>query len=143
MSLDGKSFGIGFVAMLALCTATVLPPVSRIERERDAARATIEQQRDEILQLQGKLAAVSAERDTFQGMLMLSAVNQRPVAAPAASQSSPLELLNMVRPGLGTLAVAADRAVKSAQAGQCPPGSEPQTSPAWQGAKCVEVTPRQ
>jgi hypothetical protein len=140
MNLDPKGILVGMVfgaACAVLVAATTIFP--KLDAELDAARATIDQQRDEIHQLQGKLAAATAERDTLQAMLTAVKVN----TYPAASQSSPLELLNVVRPGLGTLAVAADRAMKNAQAGQCPTGSEPQTSPAWQGAKCVEVTPQQ
>jgi hypothetical protein len=65
-------------------------PIGKIQRERDEARATVERQNAQIQQLQSTKSS-----------------------APAAA--SPLQLLDVVRPGLGTLAVAADKAIKADQ----------------------------
>jgi|HubBroStandDraft_6_1064221.scaffolds.fasta_scaffold14344_5 hypothetical protein len=81
-------FLLGGVCGVMLSVALGVGPVGRIQRERDEARATVETQRVQIQQLQFQVQAA---------------------AQKTADQSSPLELLNAVHPGLGTLAVAASK----------------------------------
>src|SRR6266478_97889 len=73
-------------------------------------------------------------RQTVQMNLTQAAASTPP---PPPKENSPLELLNIVRPGLGDLAAKVSNAAKAARAAQCPPGSELQTSPYWQGERCV------
>ena len=151
LEFDGRI--VAAVALGAICgaVATVViaaGPIGRIQRERDDTRATVVILSGEVRELQSTIADLQKR---------LAAAAQQTQTHPQP-QSSPLELLNVVRPGLGTLAVAADQAIKADQAkraaaaleaqqafdkanAECPPGSRLEPGP-WQGLKCVAVGPQ-
>jgi hypothetical protein len=92
----------------AVCGALVLfisaaGTVARIQGERDEARATI--------------AVLNAR------ILQFTIAAQQKSSAPAAA--SPLGLLDILHPGLGTLAIAADKAIKADQAKRAASAQQP------------------
>jgi hypothetical protein len=117
---------LGGICGVAATLAIAIGPIGRIQLERDNGRVTIEQQKAQIQQLQQRLAA----QPTSQ------------------SQDPAVQVLNAVRPGLGTAVGALTTAAQKTQAAKaaadqqaansCPAGSTPQTGP-WQGLKCVAV----
>jgi hypothetical protein len=114
--------------------ATGILAVGPIQRDRDNARFTIEQQKAQVQQLQETVTAQQRQLATQ--------------SQPAPPQDPAVQVLNAVRPGLGTAAGALVTAAQKAQANkaaaaavQCPAGSTPQTSPNWQGARCVATDP--
>jgi hypothetical protein len=90
------SFFLGGICGVIATLVVAAGPIGRIQVERDNGRATIERQAAQIQNLQAAIAA-----------------QQKP-SAPAAA--SPLQLLDVVRPGLGMIAVAASNAIKADQA---------------------------
>jgi hypothetical protein len=139
-------FLLGGICGVVATVAIAAGPIGRIQEQRDAARATVERQSAQVQQLQGAVAA-------FQQRL---AAQQSPQPATLPQSQDPaVQVLNIVRPGLGTVAGALVGAVQKAQAAQavkaladqqalansCPPDSRLEPGP-WQGLKCVAVEPQ-
>jgi hypothetical protein len=125
----------GVAGMIVLAAG----PVGRIQRERDEARFTIEAQKAQVQQLQATVATLAA--------------------AQSPQNQNPLNVLNAVHPGLGMLAGAVGNAMQADQARRtaaaiaaqqafekanaaCGAGSRLESSPNWQGLKCVAVDPQ-
>lgn len=145
IEFDGRvamALVVGVVLGASATVAVAMRPVRRIQSERDQARATVESQRAAIDQRDA--AILQLQSLTFQ--------LQHPVqttSAPQSQDAAAIQVLNAVHPGLGTLAGVASQAIQADQvrraaaaAAQCPAGSTPQTSPNWQGSRCVSTDPQ-
>lgn len=135
-------FVLGGICGAVATVAIAAGPIGRIQRERDHALLVVNEQRTNIAQLQGFIAAAAQRQQPLA-----------PAAASPQSQDPAVQVLNAVRPGLGTAAAAVATAVQKAQAdktaaqqaagvAQCPAGSTPQTDPNWQGVRCVASDPQ-
>lgn len=125
------SFALGLiVGGIGMGVSLALGPIGRVQAERDDSKQ--------------KLAEMTAERDRLLGVSqqMFRRINEL-TPQSAAPQDPAVQVLNAVRPGLGTAAGALATAAQKAQIAkaqiQCPVGSTPQTSPNWQGVRCVDT----
>lgn len=132
-------FVVGLVCGAAATLVITEGQVGRIQIERD------------VLRVERDYARATSERQDAE-IQRLTAQRTGQTAAPtaAAPQDPAVQVLNAIRPGLGTaagaLASAAQKsqlskASKSADQQQCPAGSSPQTDPNWQGVRCVATDP--
>jgi hypothetical protein len=126
-------FLLGGICGAVATVAIAAGPVGRIQAQRDDARATVERQSEKVKELDAEVIVLQQR---------LAAVQQTQVAQ---SQDPAVQVLNLVHPGLGTVAGALATAAQKAQAAKtaadansCPPGSRLESGP-WQGLKCVAV----
>lgn len=117
-----------------------LGPISRLQRERDEARASEERVGLQMGQAYRELQSVKAQC-------------YKATAAQAPPADPTVQILNMVRPGLGTaLGTIAQKSQDKKQAlaaqqqaavePQCPAGTTAETSENWQGLRCVADEPQ-